>query len=86
MTDEVTPSPSICLTDSQPFGIDIVVPSIPEYHQWSNERLVDCYRRNSVLLREYGPEERTIRTLCAIEERLRARNIDPDHIVEGLDA
>lgn len=38
------------------------------------------------ILREYNPDERTIRTLCAIEERLRARNIDPDHIVEGVDA
>jgi hypothetical protein len=84
MTDEDTPS--ICLTDSRPFDIDIAVSSTPEYHQWSNERVVDGYRRNSVLLREYGPDERTIRTLCAIEERLRARNIDPDHIVEGLDA
>lgn len=55
------------------------------YDEWSDERLIDGYRRNSHLLREYGIDDRTIQTLCAIEERLRARDIDPDRIVEGLD-
>ncbi|MCO8243622.1 MULTISPECIES: hypothetical protein [unclassified Haladaptatus] len=55
------------------------------YDEWSDERLVDGYRRNSLLLREYGIDDRTIQALCAIEERLRARDIDPDRIVEGLD-
>ena len=52
---------------------------------WSDERLVDGYRRNSRLLREYGSDERTIQALCAIEERLRTRGIDPDEIVAELD-
>ena len=55
-----------------------------EYQGWSEKRLVDAYRRNSVLLREYGVDERIVRTLCAIEERLRARDIDPDSIVQEL--
>lgn len=84
MTDEDTQNS--CLTDSHPFTVDIAASSTPEYHGWSDERLVDGYRRNSVLLREYGPDERTIRTLCTIEERLRARNIDPNQIIEELDA
>lgn len=74
---------NICLTDSRSF--DIAVSSTPEYQEWSIERLIDGYRRNSVLLREYGSDDRTVRTLCAIEERLRTRNIDPDRIVEELD-
>lgn len=57
-----------------------------EYDEWSDERLVDGYRRNSILLREYGPDDRTIHALCAIEERLRARGIDPSEIVEELDS
>lgn len=81
MNDEA--APSTCLTNSRSF--DIAVPSTPEYRRWSTERLVDGYRRNSVLLREYGSDDRTVRTLCAIEERLRTRNIDPDRIVEELD-
>jgi hypothetical protein len=84
MTNEDTPS--ICRTDSRPVAIGIASLQTPEYHGWSTERLAEGYRRNSVLLREYGADERTIRTLCAIEERLRARNIDPDRIVEELDA
>lgn len=75
---------SNCWTDSRPFGIDITSLQTPEYHRWTTERLAEGYRRNSVLLQEYGADERTIRTLCAIEERLRARNIDPNHIVEEL--
>lgn len=82
MTDENMPT--TCRSDRRTDSIAGC--STAEYHGWSNERLVDCYRRNSVLLREYGPDERTIRTLCAVEGRLRARNIDPDHIIEGLDA
>jgi uncharacterized protein CbrC (UPF0167 family) len=79
-------SEGISRTDSRPVGVDIDSHQTPAYHDWSSERLVAGYRRNSVLLGEYGADERTIRTLCAIEERLRARNIDPDEIVEELDA
>jgi hypothetical protein len=57
----------------------------PAADDWSDERLVDGYRRNSRLLREYGSDERTIQALCAIEERLRAREIDPDEVVAELD-
>lgn len=77
MTDE-TPS-TVQRTDSTPDGV-AGLPAV-EYHEWSDECLIDCYRRNSVLLREYGADERTIRTLCAVEEHLRARDIDPDRIV-----
>lgn len=61
-------------------------PTISAYNEWSTERLVDCYRRNSILLREYGSDERTIRVLCAVEEHLRARTIDPNRIIEGIEA
>ncbi|EMA55852.1 hypothetical protein C451_04776 [Halococcus thailandensis JCM 13552] len=57
-----------------------------DYHAYSDDRLYECYRRNSRLLREYGSDERTIRTLCAVEEHLRARSIDPSDLVTGLDA
>lgn len=84
MTNEDTSS--IGRTDSRTFSIDIASLQTSEYHGWTTKRLVEGYRRNSILLREYGTDERTIRSLCAIEERLRARNIDPDKIVEELDA
>jgi hypothetical protein len=57
---------------------------IVDYDSWSDERLVDGYRRNSRLLREYGTDRSTIYALCAIEERLRARDIDPEEIVADL--
>ncbi|EMA42220.1 hypothetical protein C448_11836 [Halococcus morrhuae DSM 1307] len=57
---------------------------LPDYHVYSDDRLRQCCRRNSRLLREYGPDWRTIRTLCAVEERLRARDIDPIEIVAEL--
>lgn len=63
-------------------NVDGVAPM--EYQGWSEERLVDAYRRNSVLLREHGVDERTVQTLCAIEECLRARSIDPDPIIQEL--
>jgi len=66
-------------------GVEATGPSTAEYDEWSDERLVDGYRRNSVLLREYGTDSRTIRALCTIEERLRARGIDPDRIVAELE-
>ena len=81
MTDE-TPS-AVHRTGSTPDGV-AGLPAV-EYHEWTDERLIDCYRRNSVLLREYGADERTIRTLCAVEEHLRARDIDPDRIVRELE-
>jgi hypothetical protein len=56
----------------------------PDYHSYGDDRLRQCYRRNSRLLREYGPDWRTIRTLCAVEERLRARDIDPIDVVAEL--
>lgn len=68
-----------------PHSIDVDGNSTCVYDEWSDERLVDGYRRNSILLREYGTDSRTIQALCAIEDRLRDRNIDPDEIVEGLD-
>lgn len=57
----------------------------PDYPTYSDDRLRECYRRNSRLLQEYGSDERTIRTLCAVEERLRAGDIDPSDVVTGLD-
>jgi hypothetical protein len=60
-------------------------PAPAAYDEWSDERLVDGYRRNSVLLREYGADDRTVQALCAIEERLRSRGIDPEGIVEELE-
>jgi len=69
----------------RPRRIEVGGSTGPDYEEWSDQRLVDGYRRNSVLLREYGTDSRTIRALCAIEERLRARDIDPDRIVEELD-
>ncbi|MFC7188936.1 hypothetical protein [Halocatena marina] len=56
----------------------------PHYQTWSDERLIDGYRRNSVLLREYNTDLRTLQTLCSIEEQLRARNIDPEKIIKDL--
>jgi hypothetical protein len=58
---------------------------IADYDSWSDERLVDGYRRNSRILREYGTDRSTIHALCAIEERLRARDIDPEAIVADLE-
>lgn len=63
-------------------GIDESASS--NYHTWSDERLIDGYRRNSILLREYNTDLRTIQTLCSIEEQLRARNIDPEKIIKDL--
>lgn len=83
MDDETIPSTH--MTGSQASSIDIAGHPPPNYHQWTNERLIDCYRRNSILLREYGPDERTIRVLCAVEEHLRARTIDPDRIIEEVE-
>lgn len=54
------------------------------YAEWSDDRLVDGYRRNSILLKEYGTDQRTICALLAIEECLRARGINPDEIIEEL--
>lgn len=82
MTDEAGPWRS----NPKARGIDIDESLTPNYYEWSNERLIDGYRRNSILLREYGADGRTIQALCAIEECLRARNIDPERIVKKLDA
>lgn len=68
--------------DPRPGGVDMA----SKRHGWSDERPVDCYRPNSVLLRKCGPDERTIRVLCTVEEHPRTRHIDPDTIIEGLDA
>lgn len=55
-----------------------------EYRTLSDDRLLACYRRNSKLLRRSGTDYRTIQVLCAVEECLRARDIDPDEVIEGL--
>lgn len=60
-------------------------PPVSEYRELSDDRLVSCYRRNSKLLRRSGPDLQTIRVLCAVEECLRARDIDPDAVIDGLD-
>jgi hypothetical protein len=65
--------------DGSPIGHPLL-----DYHTYSDDRLRECYRRNSRLLREYGPDWRTIRTLCAVEERLRARDIDPIDVVAEM--
>ena len=57
----------------------------PDYHAHSDDRMRECYRRNSRLLQKCGSDEQTIRTLCAVKERLRARDIDPSGVVAGLD-
>ena len=58
---------------------------LPDYSEYSDDRLRECYRRNSRLLQKCGSDEQTIRTLCAVKERLRARDIDPSGVVAGLD-
>lgn len=57
---------------------------VAEYRPLSDDRLIECYRRNSKLLRRSGTDYRTIKILCAVEECLRARDIDPDEVIEGL--
>jgi len=58
---------------------------VAQYRSLSDDRLIACYRRNSKLLRRAGTDYRTIRVLCAVEECLRARDIDPYEVIEGLD-
>lgn len=59
---------------------------VAEYRTLSDDRLIACYRRNSKLLRRSGTDYRTIQVLRAVEECLRARDIDPDEVIEGLDS
>ena len=59
---------------------------LPDYSEYSDDRLRECYRRNNRLLQGYGVDWRTIRTLCTVEERLHARDIDSNDVIEGLDA
>lgn len=67
-----------------PQADDSPIRPLPDYRSYGDDRLRQCYRRNSRLLREYGPDWRTIHTLCAVEERLRARDIDPIDVVAEL--
>lgn len=55
-----------------------------DYSVWTDQRLTECYKRNSRLLREEGYDRRTGRTLCAVEEELRRRDIDPERVIEGI--
>lgn len=70
--------------DERPGRRDVDEPAA-EYGEWTDDRLVDACRRNSALLREYGADWRTIETLCTVEEHLRARNVDPNGILDELD-
>jgi hypothetical protein len=54
------------------------------YEQWSVDRLVEDYRRNSERLRSEGPSLELLERLCAVEERLRARGVDVDEVVRDL--
>lgn len=55
-----------------------------EYDEWSDQRLRECYRRNSELLRAYGVDERTVTVLCIVEDHLRERDIDPEAVIADL--
>lgn len=59
-------------------------PAARDYGEWPDARLRACYRRNSELLRAYGVDARTVAVLCAVEEHLRARDIDPDEVIADL--
>ena len=77
--DTPTAHRTVPQTDDSPIGHPL-----PDCRSYGDDRLRQCYRRNSRLLREYGPDWRTIHTLCAVEERLRARDIDPSDVVAEL--
>lgn len=51
---------------------------------WSDQRLVDAYRRHSEVLIHYGFDLELAHSMGRIEEELRDRAIDPEQIIQEL--
>ena len=52
---------------------------------WTDERLVETYRRLSRDIRQRGFDERTVDRMGRIETELRTRGLDPDEVAREVD-
>lgn len=55
-----------------------------ELAYWSDGRLIETYRRLSNDLRRTGFDAETVHRMGRVEERMRARGLDPDPIAEEV--
>lgn len=51
---------------------------------WSDQKLVDAYRRHSEVLIHYGFDLNLAHRMGQIEEELRYRDIDPEQAIQEL--